>query len=77
MQSTGMRTRAAAGLLVVAVAAGFTGHLVGGNAVAAKPAPPPSPVLSVPISPELEAPPAHGTHILWLFVQGRWRAVPS
>ena len=77
MQSTGMRTRAAAGLLVVAVAAGFTGHLVGGNAVAVKPAPPPPPVLSVPMPPEVEAPPAHGRHILWLFVQGRWRAVPS
>ena len=72
-----MRTRAAAGLLVVAVAAGLTGHVLGGHAVAAQPAPPPAPILSVPVPPELAAPPARGPHILWLYVQGRWRAVPS
>ena len=72
-----MRTRAAAGLVVVAVAAGFTGHVLGGHAVAARPAPPRSPLLSVPIPAELAPPAEHGTHILWLFVQGRWRAVPS
>ena len=77
MQSTGMRARAAVGLLVVTVAAGFTGHFVGGKAVAAKPLPPLSPTLSVSLPPELAAPAAHGTHILWLFIQGRWRAVPS
>lgn len=72
-----MRTRAAAGSLVVSVAPGFIGHLLGGHAVAVQPAPPAAPPLSVPIPPELAAPPAHGSHILWLFVQGRWRAVPS
>lgn len=78
MQSTDMRTRAAAGLFAVAVAAGFSGHLLGGHSAAAKPAPPPPPVIfSAPLPPELAAPPAHGTHILWMFVQGRWRAVPS
>lgn len=77
MQSTGMSTRAAAGLLLVAVVAGFTGHLLGGRAVAANPAPPQLPVLSGPLTPELAPAPARGSHILWMFVQGRWRAVPS
>ena len=77
MQSTGMRTRAAAGLLVVAGAAGVTGHFLGGHAAAAQPAPVPRQILSIPPPPELAAPPARGSHILWLFVQGRWRAVPS
>ena len=76
MQSTGMRTRAAAGLLGVAVAAGVTGHLLGGPA-AAKPIAPPAPMLSVPLQQELAAPPAHGTNILWLYIHGRWRAVPA
>lgn len=77
MQSTGMRTRAVAGLILVAGTAGVTGHFVGGRAAVAKPAPPPTQILSVPLPPELAAPPAHGTHILWMFVEGRWRAVPS
>jgi hypothetical protein len=72
-----MRTRAGAGLLAVAVAAGFTGHFLGGHAAGVKPVPPPAAILSVPLPAELAAPPAHGTHILWLFVHGRWRAVPS
>ena len=71
-----MRTRAAAGLLGVALAAGVTGHLLGGPA-APKPIAPPAPILSVPLPQELAAPPARGAHILWFFVQGRWRAVPS
>jgi hypothetical protein len=72
-----MRTRAAAGLFVVAVAAGFTGHVLGGHATPPKPPPPAATIHSAPLPPELAAPPAHGTHILWLFIGGRWRAVPS
>ena len=77
MQSTDMRTRAAAGLLAVAVAAGVTGHFLGGHAAAAKPTAPPVRILSVPLQQELAAPSAHGPHILWLFVNGRWRPVPA
>ena len=57
-----------------------------GHALAGKPAAPaanqstPPPVVSSPpaaVQPVFNAPGVAPRHILWLFVNGRWRAVPS
>lgn len=68
-----MQTRAAAGLAALVVSAGVAGHVLGGHAVAQPHPPQPQAPAPVPGS----AAPAQGSHVLWLRINGRWRAVPS
>lgn len=77
MQSTDMRIRAATSLLGLVLAAGGAGYVLGGHAVAITGRPqPPTPVIApLTVAPEFVGH-TQGTHVLWLSVGGRWRAVP-
>ena len=74
MQSTDMRIRAAAALIGLMSIAALAGHLLGGHAVARALAAPAPSLETVNVSVPAGQP--QGTHLVWLPVNGRWRAVP-
>lgn len=69
-----MRIRAAAGLIGLMSIAALAGHLLGDHAVAGVPAATKPSLDTVHVSVPASQP--LGTHLVWLPVNGRWRAVP-
>ncbi|HEX6538035.1 MAG TPA: hypothetical protein VF155_02505 [Candidatus Dormibacteraeota bacterium] len=72
-----MRIRAGTSLLGLAIAAGLAGHAFGGHAAAVAPQPRPTAPFIAPPAPAPVLPgQSQGTHVLWLAINGKLRAVP-